>query len=228
MSLKAGSKGELVRCLQENLKALELYHSVIDGDFGRRTRDAVILFQERYFVDGIADKHTLEAIEKGVIAWARRDLNILLPVPDGLKELESTFGIIGYEDVGAGYIRILNLWDEKNIEFADLPIVGRHQVHRKMVPVFEAVLEELIEKGLDGEILQFGSWCPRHKMHNLSNSLSTHSWGIACDINQATNLPGTPGDLDLGIVATFERYGFEWGGTWKFKDPQHFQYATGY
>jgi len=227
MALKTGSKGEAVREVQENLKVLGLYHAPIDGDFGRRTREAVLAFQERFFVDGIIDKTTEQAINAAVVAWSKREREILVPVPNGLKELEAKFCEIEFKEAGAGWVEITNDFPE-NIVRHEFPVVGVQCFHRDLVPVLEKVLEEIKHKGLDGEIRQFGTWAPRHKMHDSSRGLSTHSWGIAVDVNWATNAVGTRGDLDSGIVEAFERFGFEWGGRWRYKDPMHFQYVTGY
>jgi hypothetical protein len=227
MALTTGSKGDAVRELQENLKALGFYHATIDGDFGRRTREAVRVFQERFFVDGIVDKVTERAITEAVIAWAKREREILVPVPAGLKELEEKFGVIEYRNAGAGWIEITNDFAHK-IERHEFPVVGAQCFHRDLLLVLERVLEDIRRKGLDEEIKQFGTWAPRHKMHDPSRNLSAHSWGIAVDVNWATNAVGTLGDLDSGIVESFERYGFEWGGRWRFKDPMHFQYVSNY
>lgn len=43
--LKLGMKGDLVRALQTSLERLGYFPGAIDGDFGRRTRDAVLAFQ---------------------------------------------------------------------------------------------------------------------------------------------------------------------------------------
>jgi hypothetical protein len=230
MTLSRGSKGKEVLELQEDLKALGLYHGALDSDYGPRTRQAVMDFQDRYFVDGITNANTRKAVREAVVAWANRELNILLTVPVGLAGIEATFGEIKFKDTQNGDVVITNGWAERNIVRAVLPVVGAQLVHVKMVPIFNSVLKELEVKGLDGEVKQFGVWCPRHKGHDTKRSLSTHSWAIACDINWATNPYGMRGDMDPGIVAAFERHGFEWGGRWSGKnlDPMHFQLAKGY
>jgi len=228
MVLRKGSKGSPVEELQKKLEALGLYDKGVDGDYGTNTQRAVVDFQTRYLVDGIADKVTLEAIDRAYAAWTRDDKEIIFPVPNGLGEIEDTFGKIVFDEAGGGNVTILNHWDDENIVAASLPIVGKQLIHKLMEPVFRAVLQNLKDKGLDGEIKQFGVWCPRHKMHNPKRGLSTHSWGISCDINWATNMPGAPGDLNPGIVDSFERYGFQWGGRWRYRDDMHFQYCNGY
>lgn len=227
MTLTIGNRGERIRKLQENLKALELYPHVIDGDFGQKTRQAVIAFQERYYIDGLVDEITERAIQEAVVAWARREVTILVTVPSGLAEIEREFGKIKWVDAAGGYVEITNDF-ARNIVEHEFPVVGKQMFHTKLVPVLERVLDEIRKRGLDKEIRQFGTFCPRHKMHNSKNRLSTHSWGIACDVNQATNLPGTRGDLDPGIVECFEMFGFEWGGRWSQRDPMHAQYAKRY
>lgn len=222
-----GNRGERVRKLQENLKALELYPHTVDGEFGRLTREAVIAFQERYFVDGLVDEITERAIHEAVVAWARRERTILVTVPSGLAEIEKQFGKIEYVDAAGGYIEITNDF-ARNIVEHEFPVVGRQMFHAKLVPVLERVLEEIQKRGLDREIRQFGTWCPRHKMHDRKNGLSTHSYGIACDVNQATNLPGTRGDMEPGIVECFEMFGFEWGGRYRNRDDMHYNYCRQY
>lgn len=138
------------------------------------------------------------------------------------------FGHFDWNDEAAGYITIEDKWLVDNLKDVDLPVVGRMTIHKKLERVFCSVLEDIKDKGLDREIKTFGTFCPRHKFHDPGKRLSAHSWGIACDVNQATNLPGTNGDLDRDIITSFERHGFEWGGSWRYRDPMHFQYCSLY
>jgi hypothetical protein len=64
MLLKRGSKGEAVRALQRALVAAG-FALEIDGDFGRKTEDAVKEFQRRkgLAVDGVVGPNTLQALE---------------------------------------------------------------------------------------------------------------------------------------------------------------------
>ena len=59
-TLRQGSKGIEVTNLQKCLNHIANYGLVIDGQFGRKTKDAVCNFQLRYrlTVDGIYGKHS--------------------------------------------------------------------------------------------------------------------------------------------------------------------------
>lgn len=232
MTLRRGSKGDEVKKVQRNLQDLGFLSSgpkAVDGDFGRATRQAVADFQQSHYVDGLVDNNTRLALQCSVMAWKGSKREPPFPVPNGLEEIQDTFGIIKFETLpGGGYANITNGWEAENIVIVDLPVVGRNQCHKLMVPVFTSVLEQIVDMGLDGDVLSFGIFNPRHKMHNPKRSLSTHSWGIACDVNAATNMPGDVGDMPEGIVQAFEAHGFNWGGRWRHRDSMHFQFAVGY
>lgn len=64
--LELNSRGEDVRTLQENLKLLGFQPGPVDGDFGEKTENAVISFQEMagLLPDGIVGSRTQAALEK--------------------------------------------------------------------------------------------------------------------------------------------------------------------
>ncbi|MFC1685373.1 peptidoglycan-binding protein [Pseudomonadota bacterium] len=66
--LKLNSQGEDVRTLQENLTQLGYKLGSIDGDFGEKTEDAVIRFQEAegLYADGVVGTRTMAALEHGL------------------------------------------------------------------------------------------------------------------------------------------------------------------
>ena len=84
--------------------------------------------------------------------------------------------------------------------------------------------------GMDGDAVrpgQYGGcWVPRFIASDPARGLSLHSWGIALDLNVATNQRGTPGDMDPRVVDVMARWGFAWGGTWSDPDPMHFELAA--
>ena len=101
--------------------------------------------------------------------------------------------------------------------------------HRLLVPVFPAVLQEIERRGLRDQVRTFGG-CFNFRAKRSGSKLSTHSWGIAIDLNPETNVMGGAGDMPADIVDAFESHGFTWGGRWsgRGKDPMHFQFCSGY
>lgn len=70
--------------------------------------------------------------------------------------------------------------------------------------------------------------CYNFRKSRHGDRLSTHCWAIAVDVNAETNALGTDGDMPMEVVKVFEDRGWTWGGRWGYRDPMHFQAATGY
>lgn len=79
-----------------------------------------------------------------------------------------------------------------------------------------------------GHIRELKTWdgCFNIRKKRGLSSSSLHSWGIAIDINAATNGLGAKPTLSPGFVKCFTNNGFEWGGTWRRADGMHFQLAS--
>jgi hypothetical protein len=72
--------------------------------------------------------------------------------------------------------------------------------------------------------------CFNFRLKRGGSSLSTHSWGIAIDIDPAHNgLGNSKYTIPSWVVKIFEKRGFFWGGRWSGRnvDAMHFQLATG-
>jgi len=69
---------------------------------------------------------------------------------------------------------------------------------------------------LEKQITSLGG-CFSFRPQPTGTKLSTHSWGIAIDLNPETNAQGTAGDIDSAIVDIFRKAGFQWGGDWERK-----------
>lgn len=223
--LGIGARGSDVEELQRKLKTLGYQIGAIDGAYGAKTQAAVEAFQSDYMTTGAADVATQEALNRAVAnAESRGDFP---DVPVGLGAVQRLFGAFQYSERGGGYVEITCDWVARNIVAVDLPIVGRVETHRVMVPIITSVMEEIEEAGLASEVRCLLCFCPRHKMHNPKRGLSIHSWAAAFDVNPSTNMPGKIGDIHPGIVRIFESHGFNWGGRWRNRDDMHFQYARG-
>jgi hypothetical protein len=171
-------------------------------------------------------------------ATARSADRAALATPNGLQEILATFGDIYRFLKPDGTIDAR--WEAQNIASAPLPFplplawdpskaARSMRVHRKLVPVIQAVFTAIEAEGLRSRIRTYGGGYS-FRAKRTSSKLSTHCWGIAIDLDPNTNTLGSAGDMDPGVVEVFRRFGFKWGGDWtgRGKDPMHFQFCTGY
>lgn len=94
------------------------------------------------------------------------------------------------------------------------------------------------------ELFAQGRTKPGKRVTNAKGGQSYHNYGLAIDIVLLVDKDGngtkksaswdTKGDFDgdrksdwVEIVTIFKRYGWEWGGDWKFVDAPHFQKTFG-
>jgi hypothetical protein len=101
--------------------------------------------------------------------------------------------------------------------------------HRRVASVFASVFASIQQQGLQARVSTFGGWFAFRPQLTCSR-LSAHSWGFAIDLNPRSNVQGSAGDMNAGLVEIFRCAGFSWGGDWegKTRDPMHFQFCTGY
>ena len=94
--------------------------------------------------------------------------------------------------------------------------------NKDLIAPLSKALKLIKDQNLDKFIFSFnGCFNIRAKKGNSSYSL--HSWGVAIDINAATNAYKAIPKLDMRVVKCFEEAGFDWGGYWKIPDGMHFQ-----
>jgi len=160
-------------------------------------------------------------------------------VPKGLIEIKKYYG---NPDVDGDFI--LDTWfvgDNLSIFWFPFPmhlswkpdhLVRRFQAHVKVgLVIIDALKEIAAYKGegyLEDNKLNYYGGCFNFRKMRGADKLSTHSYGIAIDINPHIAPFGRPGRQPDFIVKAFERRGFEWGGRWRYPDPMHFQACTGY
>lgn len=148
-------------------------------------------------------------------------------VPIGLPEIIQTFGDICDPDFEKKYIVMFNL--PYTLYFNNKPVT-RARCHRLLVDTFTRVFEEIKSSGI---ALQYaddysGIYNPR-PVRGMPKYPSTHSWGIAIDIEAHDNPLGSSGKMHPRVVEIFRANGFFWGGHFKHRrDPMHFQYALKY
>lgn len=119
-------------------------------------------------------------------------------------------------------------WVSEFIRTESVPILGRVTCNKAMLPQLRAALQEVVDRGLAGKINrnQYGGcYVPRFIASDPSQGLSFHTWGTAIDLNVQGNLRGSVGEIDREVVNIFIKWGFNWGGTWRYTDPMHFELA---
>jgi len=162
--------------------------------------------------------------------------------PFGIEEVRRVFGNLKVDKDAQGGWRIISPigWESANmIGVRDLPGLEDHKLY----------INKLIEQPLRTALMLWQATCPEYKIKTIGcwnvrakannpDSLSLHAWGIAVDINAATN-PGThvkepfdpfPSDIPNAFVDAFRRAGWTWGADFNrgtYRDAMHFQYASG-
>ena len=117
--------------------------------------------------------------------------------------------------------KFMVLWDvPENLELGAIP--KKIYCNKDMVAPLEKAFNNIIARGLVGQIRTWnGCFNIRRKRGATSSSL--HSWGIAIDLNAASNQFGKQPTMSPELVKCFTDAGFDWGGTWNRPDGMHFQ-----
>ncbi len=245
MFLHRGSQGSSVRALQERLGQLGYDVGSIDGVFGPRTEAAVLEFQRnrRLDVDGVVGNQTWQALFGAPIPDMIPVLNE--PPPEQLCfDVFGDFRLAGWNEQNLARCD-LSSWRGalRDVYFGWLSPDSKAFVHndwfgfichRLVVPKFQMAFRNLVARGLAEELKTFdGCYNPRLKRGSSSwltagsNSWSTHSWGIAIDLNAPWNAFGQRiFEMTQEFVGCFRDAGFVWGGDWSYPDAMHFQYCT--
>lgn len=127
-----------------------------------------------------------------------------------------------------GSLRVQPRWYERNIITRTVPLLGNVTCHRLVFPQLVAALTEVRDTGLERAIDagDFGGcYSPRFISGAPGGRLSSHSWGMAIDIDVGENPFGTRPRQDRRVVEIFERHGFTWGGRWLIPDGMHFEWS---
>jgi hypothetical protein len=112
----------------------------------------------------------------------------------------------------------------KDLQVGKIP--KRIYCNKDMVAPLSHAFCNIIDRGYINELVTWNG-CFIIRKKRGGSSMSLHSWGIAIDVNAATNQMGQKPTLSAGFVKCFTDAGFDWGGYWKGAsiDGMHFQLA---
>lgn len=102
---------------------------------------------------------------------------------------------------------------------------GKIYMNKGLQAPLDAALRNVIGRGFGPEMKTWDGCYIIRNARGLS-SWSLHSWGLAIDVNAATNRLGAKPTLSSGFVKSFTDVGFDWGGIWTRADGMHFQLAA--
>jgi hypothetical protein len=142
-------------------------------------------------------------------------------------ELKARFGepAVGLP-YGEDWVRLDPGFVRRHIVTRRVPLLGAVTCHRRMIPALRGAMAELRRRGL-GRLVDpaeySGCYAPRRIQP--SGTLSLHAWGLAVDLNAASNPVGGESNQDPRLIRAMERHGFSWGGDFPtVPDPMHFEF----
>ncbi|MDD5652453.1 MAG: M15 family metallopeptidase [Candidatus Moranbacteria bacterium] len=100
--------------------------------------------------------------------------------------------------------------------------------HKLLVPKFQDAFQNVVDRKLADKIKTFDG-CLNERPIRGGKNPSTHSWGVAIDLNAKWNPMGKKEfEMDRDLAKCFEDAGFIWGGRWqgRYTDAMHFQYVS--
>ncbi len=165
-----------------------------------------------------------------------------------------------YEVFGnPGNVKENKKWHRENIVGVRIPGVNRNRkiwLHKGVEPYFREAVRRVRSVDPLFTFHRVGGHVFRHIRHDPSRPLSTHSWGIAVDINPKENFAKSfkrregpelwtkaydamwspsAQTINENVVAAFSSCGFAWGSDWDedgsakdhtFYDAMHFEWVA--
>lgn len=246
--IKLGSKGAAVEKWQYFLAGLGLYNFTVDGDFGGRTHDATLRFQQSNGLkdDGVVGENTykeayrynFDSVVKVVEFPKKPNFKPLTQAQKDALFGKFTFSPNPTRSNPEGII-IHGNWQKENIVMLDVSQLAkathnkfrRMQFHIKAKDQLLGLFAAWEKAKLVDRILSYGgSYNPRF-IRGSRTVLSNHATGTAFDINvQWNGLGRTPAKMGergcvYELVGIANDYGFYWGGHFSRLDGMHFEVA---
>ncbi len=146
-------------------------------------------------------------------------------------QMKLAFGEFSERPAGTGAFAQDSSWTSARLRTRRIEQLGDVTCNVAIMGPLAAAMHDITAAGLGSLIdtadfaYQGGCWNPRVSRAVSTDTLSSHSWGIAVDINVARNPLGAPPRQDPRLVAIMAAHGFAWGGRFLRPDGAHFQYV---
>jgi hypothetical protein len=141
--------------------------------------------------------------------------------------IKEKFGEFAGRPLADGRIEVDPRWRRENIRTRTVPLLAEVTCHRALFPLLRAGLSEIRRSGFAHLVEGFaGCYSPRFISRDPEGRISHHAWGIAVDMNPASNPFGAEPNMSPRIVQIMESWGFTWGGRWLIPDGMHFEWTA--
>jgi len=157
--------------------------------------------------------------------------------PDGTLGTATTKKLLGeliYKPTTGSSMLVDASWATKNIVWKKVyqGINLANNCHKTVATAIQNALSEIKAAGLSNAIdvrnsnRYGGCFVGRYnRFGGVFGSPSRHAWGMAIDINTATNPQGGVPQMNCSVVRIFRKWGFAWGGNFWPTDGMHFEYV---
>jgi hypothetical protein len=146
-------------------------------------------------------------------------------------EVKRRFGEFSVKPSSTGALVPDTAWMAQWIRTETVVQLGQVQCNKAILPDLVAAMKEITARKL-GKLVhtadfqrEGGCFNPRIARFSDGGSISSHSWGIAVDINVDVNPLGAKPNQDPRLVAIMAAHGFTWGGRWLRPDGAHFEWV---
>jgi hypothetical protein len=151
---------------------------------------------------------------------------MLTKTPVGLDEIIDTFGSLDTPHFEARYVEVFTL--PYPLLYGGVKVT-RARCHHLIVENFQQAFEAIKACGLQDQALHYSGIFNARAIRGQTAHPSTHSWGIAIDLEAEKYPLGSTRRFPPEIVKIFQDAGFFYGGDFKSrKDPMHFQFCKAY
>jgi hypothetical protein len=150
---------------------------------------------------------------------------MLTKTPNGLAEIKQIFGDANADGFEAQMIKSFEL--AYPLHYAGKPVTHAH-CHHLLIENFQQAFQQIKDKGLIDQVTNYGG-IYQVRSKRGQKKLSTHSWGIAIDLEPDKYPLKSKNRFSDEVIQIFKDAGFVYGGDFKSRlDPMHFQFCSAY